>query len=110
MFVAMKRVGAANSEGVLSSGPFSLAKGFIKCVIQRIGTSRSSGAKPHCAVAGYKHCIPTGLFKRSAQSSQETRVLRCATQRFCAKSQWRAFSIAAAISSIICRSVIAIQP
>ena len=51
MFVAMKRVGAANSEGVLYSAPFSLAKGFIEYVIQRIGTSRSSEAKPHCAVA-----------------------------------------------------------
>ena len=61
MFVVTERVGAANSEGVLCSGLSSIAKRFIQCVIQRFGTSRSYGAKPHCGGRGLQTLHPYGI-------------------------------------------------
>jgi len=81
MLVVTERGGAANSEGVRCSGPFSIAKRFIECVTQQIGTSRSYGAKPHCSVDGYKHSIPTGFFVQLNNLRKITRMLRLATQR-----------------------------
>jgi len=64
MFVVTEPIGAANSGGVLCSGPSSSAKRFTQQLIQQIGTFRSYGAKPRDPVDCYKHCIPTGFFVR----------------------------------------------